>query len=151
MPLHHGSDRREIGRASDRGVDDRRDVAEVVRPEDPWSDDGEGLGVDVPVVVEVVNDSARDAERLARTDVGLASVEGPGQDALQPVDRLLVSVVAVRDRHVRAGRHVELEECDRTSGRLALEQEANRQRPDPDLLVRARQHLSPPDPNGKVT
>ena len=50
------------------------------------------------VVVEAVDDAARDAEHLARADVGLFSVDRPGQHALKPVDRLLITVVAVRDR-----------------------------------------------------
>ena len=50
------------------------------------------------VVVEAVYDSPRDAQHLARTDLGLFSVDRPSQHALKPVDRLLVTVVAVKGR-----------------------------------------------------
>ncbi len=51
------------------------------------------------VVVEPVNSAARNAERLPRPDVDLLAVHGPGQHAVDAVDRLLVVVVAVRRRH----------------------------------------------------
>ena len=69
MTPHHRCDRREIRRAADRGVEDGRDLAEVVGAEDARCDDRERLRVDVVGVVEVVDGAARDAERLTRTDV----------------------------------------------------------------------------------
>ena len=93
-----------------------------------------------PRVVELVDGAAGDAERLAGADVGRVALDRPGQDALEPVDRLLVAVVAVRGRDLRPGRDVELEHRDRPAGLLALDQESDRQRPDLDLFARARRH-----------
>src|SRR5215204_1377010 len=92
------------------------------------------------IVVEAVDDSPRDAQHLARADLGLFSVERPAQHALKPVDRLLITVMAVRDGNSGCGWDVELEDCDRTSRRLSLEQESDRQLPDTDLFGRARRH-----------
>jgi hypothetical protein len=47
MTEHHGSDRREVGRPPAAGVEDRRDLAEVVGAEDAGGDDRERLGVDL--------------------------------------------------------------------------------------------------------
>src|SRR5215211_4761809 len=80
---------------------------------------------------------------VARADVGLSSVERPGQHALKPVDRLLVTVMAVCGRHSGSGWDVELEDCDGTSRRLALEQESDHQLPDPDLFASAHHHEYP--------
>src|SRR5215212_2192983 len=87
------------------------------------------------IVVEAVDDSPRDAQHLARAYVSLCSIERPGQHALKPVDRLFVTVMAVRSRHSGCGWDVELEDCDGTSRRVALEYEAYRQLPEPDLFA----------------
>ena len=95
MAAHHRCDRSEVGRAADRGVDDGRHLAEVLGAEEARSDDRERRRVDVPSVVERVDDVAGDKESLAGPDLGRRAVDRPGQDALEPVDRLLVAVVAV--------------------------------------------------------
>jgi hypothetical protein len=96
------------------------------------------------IVVEAVDHSARNAQYLARTNVGLSTVEGQGQHALKSVDRLLITVMAVRSRHSGSGWDVDLEDCDGTSRRLALEQESDRQLPKPDLFASARHPEYPP-------
>ena len=101
------------------------DLAEVVGAEDAGGDDRERLGVDVARVVELVDGAAGDAERLAGADVDRRALDRPGQHALEPVDRLLVAVVAVPGRDLRAGRNVELEHRDRTA-RLARPRRRNR-------------------------
>src|SRR6478736_9386677 len=113
MAEHHGSDRREVGRPTGRGVEDGRSVAEVAGAEDAGGDDRERPGVVLAEVVEPVHRAARDAERLARGDVDRRALDRPGQDASEPVDRLLVAVVAVCGRHLRADGNVELEDGDR--------------------------------------
>src|SRR5215217_8333550 len=95
------------------------------------------------IVVEAVDDAARDAQHIAWSDVDLLSVERPAQHAFEPVDRLLKTVMAVRARHPGSGCDVELEDCDGTSRGLALQPEPNRHPPDSDLFVRSRQHGSP--------
>jgi hypothetical protein len=89
--------------------------------------------------VEAVDHAARNAERLARADVGLLSIQRQSEHPSEPVDRLLVTVMTVRRRYLRSGRNVELENGDGPSRRLAFEQESNRQTPDSDLFAFARQ------------
>jgi hypothetical protein len=119
-------------------------LAEVVGTEDAGGHDRERLRVDIVGVVKVVDGTAGDEERLAGADVRRRALDRPGQDALQPVDRLLVAVVAVGGRDLRAGGNVELEDRDRPSRLLTLDQEADRQLPDPDLFARHRRHCPSP-------
>ena len=136
-----------------RGIEDGRDLAEVVGAEDARGDDRECLGVDVVRVVELVDGATGDAERLAGADVDRHALDRPGQHSLEPVDRLLVAVVAVRGCDLRAGRNVELEHRDRPSRLLALDEEPDGQRPDLDLFVRRLlpSWLPPRRVSGKVT
>jgi hypothetical protein len=94
---------REIGWTAGGRGDDLGDLAEVVGPEDAGRHDRERGGVDVADVVEAVHGAARNAERVAGADVGRRAFDGPRQDTGEAVDRLLVAVVAVRHRHLRAG------------------------------------------------
>ena len=63
-------------------------------------------------IVEAVDRSARDAERVAGADFDFASFEREGEDAVDAVEGLLVGVVTVRDGHLRSGGDVELEDGD---------------------------------------
>ena len=101
----------------------------VVGAENARSDDRQRLRVDVAGVVESVDGAAWDEERLAGGDVGQLTLDRPGQDAFEPVDRLLVAVVAVCGCHLRAGGNVELEDRDRP--------------PDCSLTTRNRIAISP--------
>jgi hypothetical protein len=121
---HHFDERCGVGRAASSGLDHGSHLAEVVRAEDARGDDREHLRVNAMIVVEAVDDSARDAQHLARAYLGLSSVERPAQRALKPVDRLFVTVMTVCDRHSGCGRNVKLEEGDGTSRLLALKQES---------------------------
>jgi hypothetical protein len=47
VPAHHGRDCRQVGRAAGGGVDDRRDLAEVIGAEDAGGDDRQRLCVEV--------------------------------------------------------------------------------------------------------
>ena len=127
VPAHDRAEGGEIGRAAGCGVEDGRDLAEVVGTEDAGSDDRERFGVDVAGVVEPVDRATGDAEHLARADLDRRALDRPGQHSLEAVDRLLVAVVAVGGRDPRAGRNVELEDRDRPSRLLALDQEPDRQ------------------------
>src|SRR5829696_2854315 len=117
---HHFGERYGVRRAASCGLDHGGHLAEVVRAEDAGADDRKHLRVDLLMVVEAVHDSPRNAEHLARADLGLCFIDPPGQHALKPVDRLLVTVMAVRDGHSGSGWDVELEECNGTSRGLAL-------------------------------
>src|SRR5206468_2092730 len=97
-------------------------------------------GVDPTGVVEVVNGTARNEERLAGADVGRCALERPGQDPFEPVDRLVVAVVAVRSRDLGTGRDVELKDRHRATRLLSIEQEPDRHVSDLDLFTHARSH-----------
>ena len=144
MSAHDLAQRGEIGRAAGCGVEDGRHLAEVVRAEDAGGDDRECLRVDIAGVVELVDGATGNAERLARADVDRRALDRPGQDALESVDRLLVAVVAVSGRDLSAGRNVELEDGDRASGLLGLDQEPDRQLADIDLFAHRCCHCGPP-------
>src|SRR5215212_1867543 len=140
---HHFGERYGVGRAVSCGLDDGGHLAEVVRAEDARADDREHRRVDLMVVVEAVDGSARDAQPLAPAYIGLFPIDRPGPHALKPVDRLLVTVMAVSDGHSGCGWDVELEDCDGASRHRALEQESDRQLPDPDLFAWAGHHAYP--------
>src|SRR5215208_619341 len=140
---HHFADRCGVWRTAGCCLEDLGHIAEVPRTEDAGGDDREHLRVGLMIVVEAVDDPATDAQHLARAYLGLLSVERPAQRAFEPVDRLLITVMAVRARHPGSGCDVELEDCDGTSGRLALEPESDRQAPDPDLFAWSREHENP--------
>jgi hypothetical protein len=142
VAAHHGPDRREVGRPAGRGVEDGSDLAEVLGAEDAGGDHRERPGVDVAGVVELVDGAAEDADRFARADVGRRALDRPRQDALEPVDGLLVAVVAVCGRDLRTGGDVELEDRYGSCRLLTLDQEPDRQLTDLDLLARARRHRS---------
>ncbi len=101
VSAHDLTQRGEVGRAAGRSVEDGRDLAEVVGTEDAGRDDCQRLGVEIAGVVEVMDGAAGDVERLAGSDIGRRIF------ALQPVDRLVVAVVAVPCGDLRARRNVD--------------------------------------------
>ena len=107
MTPHDLSQRHDIGRPAGGCVEDGRDLAEEVGAEDAGGDDCERPGVDLGPVGKVVDGTARDTERLAGVDVDRRPFDGPGEDSLQPVDRLLVVVMAVRGCDSGARRNVD--------------------------------------------
>jgi hypothetical protein len=65
MPPHDFGEGISVGRVSSCGFGDGGDFAEVVRAEDAGTDNCERSGGDSVKVVETVNRSARDAQRVA--------------------------------------------------------------------------------------
>src|SRR4051794_20005197 len=62
VAAHYLSDCREIGRAAGCGIEDGRNLTEVVGAEDAGCHDRECLGIDVASVVELVDGATGDAE-----------------------------------------------------------------------------------------
>jgi hypothetical protein len=123
MTAHHRRHGGEVGRAAGRGVEDSRRLAEESRADDARSGNPDGLGIDITGVVEVMDGAAGDEDRFAGSDVHLLPRDRPGQRALEPVDRLVIAVVAVGGSDLRARGDVELEDSDRspsTRNRIAI-------------------------------
>src|SRR3954451_12567910 len=137
---HDLADCHEIGRAAGRGIEDGRNFTKVVGAEDAGRHDRECLRVDVACVVELVDGASGDAERFSFADLACDAVDCPGQGACESVDRLLIAVVAVCGRELRAGGNVELEDCHRPCRLLAFDEERDCHRADSDLLVGAGCH-----------
>lgn len=116
MAAHYFSDGYEIRRASGSGLKNGGNFAEEVWPEQAGGDDGESFGAGGVEVVEAVDYAARDAEDIAGTDLVHASVDGKGHDALEAVESLLVTVVAVRHRHLAGGWNLKLEHGEGAAG-----------------------------------
>src|SRR3954454_4736635 len=140
VAAHYGRECREVGRAGDRGVEDGCDFAEEVGAKDAGGDDRQRSGVDVAGVVEVVGGATRDDEYLAGADVDWRALECPGHDALKPVDRLLVAVVAVRGCDLRADGNVKLEHRHRPCRLVAFNQKPDCHVPNLDLVTRGGCH-----------
>jgi hypothetical protein len=148
---HHGCDRGEIRGTAGCGVEDRRDLVEVVGAEDAGCRDRQRPRIDVARVVELMDGASWDEKRLSGTDLDRRTLDRPGQHSLEPVDRLLIGVVAVGGGDLRLGRNVELENGDRSSRLAALDEEANRHPTDLDLVAHRRRHRASSCPFGKVT
>src|SRR6185437_4188347 len=76
-------------------IDDRGGLTEKVRSDGGRRDHAERLGLPISVVLEPVHGTARDAERLAGSDLDGPSVHGPRQRAFDAVDGLFVMIVAM--------------------------------------------------------
>src|SRR5438445_6053328 len=88
-------------------------------------------------VVEAMDGAARDADGLAGPDLDGLAIDGPGHHTLDPVQRLLVSVVFVGWRgQLLPGRDRHFEDGDAAVGVVAGQEEANAERPDPNRLFR---------------
>jgi hypothetical protein len=68
-------------------------------------------------------------------DLDRLAVDRPGRDALEPVDRLLKPIVAVRRRHPRLGRDSALEHRRGPARVSGLDQEADAQRTERNRVV----------------
>src|SRR5215213_1468103 len=96
----------------------------------------EHLRIDAMIVVEAVDDSARDEQHLAWAYVGLRPLDRPAERPLESIDRLVVSVMAVGGWHPARARDVELEDRHGTSRLLAFNKESERHLPDPCFFSR---------------
>src|SRR5215208_5102513 len=132
VAAHRFAERGQIGRAAGRGGEDLGDVAEVGGSEYAGGRDREELRVDAAAILEPVDLAAPDADRLARAELTGPTVDRPGADSLQAVDRLLEPVVAVGYRHLRVGRDRTLEHRDAAAGIIGVDEEVDRDRTDVD-------------------
>ena len=75
VPAHDLAQRGEVGRAAGRGVEDRGHLAEVVGAEDAGCHDRQRLGVDVALVVELVDGAAwNESAWPGPTSIGVPSI-----------------------------------------------------------------------------
>jgi hypothetical protein len=128
VPAHDLAERRLIGRPARRCGDDLGDVAEVRRAEDARRDDGEEPRVLVAVIREAVDDAAPDARAVARAELDRLARDRVGRAPGQAVDGLLEGIVAVRQRHLRVGRHAALEDAHAAAGVLGFDEKAHTER-----------------------
>jgi len=84
-----------VGRAASGGTDDFGRFAEVRGTHDRRGDDAELFHILAAEVVKAMGRAAGDAQRRAGTHLDGRAVHRPGQDALDPVEDLLVGVVLV--------------------------------------------------------
>src|SRR4051812_43761652 len=85
-------------------LEQREGLAKILRTDRRRRNHAERLRVVTPEIVEPMDRTAGDAERLSRSDGDGPPVDGPGQDSREAVDRLLVMIVAVgRSRQALAG------------------------------------------------
>src|SRR5215471_4224686 len=94
--LHH---LRFVRRSTSRGLDHRSHLAEILRANGGRTGNGQNLGIDAAAPIgEGMDCTPRDAERLLRSYLDGHAINSPGGDALQPVDRLLKGIMAMRGR-----------------------------------------------------
>jgi hypothetical protein len=79
-PINFG-ERYGVRRAVCCGLNDGGHLAEVGRVKDARADDSKHLRVDLMVVVEAVYDSPRDAQHLARANLGLQALKSALHEA----------------------------------------------------------------------
>src|SRR5215472_2783884 len=84
-----------VRRTTCRRVDHLGRFAKKLRTYRGWSNRADRLHILASIVIEPVNGSARNAERLPRPNVDLLSVDSPGQHSGDSIDRLFVVVVAM--------------------------------------------------------
>lgn len=90
------------------GIDDRRDLAEILRPNIRRIHD-KGTRSGRIGVAEAMNHSARGSHGIAGPQVARLASHGIAQNALQHVYQLFIIRVAVRRRHIGARRHSHFE------------------------------------------
>ena len=75
-----------------------------------------------------MHDSALDEDGLAGHEIDILTVDPPGRNAGQPVDRLVPAIMVVRDRHPRVRLQRHLEHVEAASGVVLALQEFQLQR-----------------------
>src|SRR5262245_29847130 len=111
MPAHDVGHPGSIRRPASRRLHHLGRLTKILRPNRGWRDHTQRFRVLTPEIVEPVNCTARDTQRLARTNGDGASADGPCQGAFVAVDGLLVVVVTVRrGRQPLTGADGELED-----------------------------------------
>src|SRR5215204_4857415 len=109
-------------------------LAEVLGTEHSRARYAKAPGIRTAVVLEAVDLAPSDAHRVTRADVDRPPLDGERQRALEPVDRLLERIVAVRRGDLGRGRDLHLEHGHAPTRVGALDQEADPQRTHRDDL-----------------
>jgi len=132
--LHHF---RAIGRPAGGGTDYFGSFTEVRWAHYRRGYDGELFRIIAAEVIESVHRTSGDAQRLPGANLDRRSVNGPGKDALDAVENLLVSIVLVgRCRQLLPGGDENFEHRSAAVGIIAREEETNPYRTNLDALFR---------------
>jgi hypothetical protein len=122
------------------GLENAGNFAEEVGAEEARSENGEGLCRSRVEVIETVNGSAMDEDGIARAALHCFAIDREAKDALEPVGRLFVGIVAVGDGDLGSGGDLKLEHGDGASGVLGLDEVADREAADADLFADGCSH-----------
>ncbi len=136
MAAHNFRHERKVGRSVAGGIHRRLDLAEIGGTEKSWRRYHQHLRVFSSEVVEPVNGSPGDAQRLPRSDLDCLTVDCPRQNAAQAVNRFLESIMTVgRGAKLFTAWDGELEDRRATAGIFRSDQEPYLKRSDPDHFV----------------
>jgi hypothetical protein len=103
-------------------------LAEELRTKNARRDHCQHRDIGFVPIVEAMNYSAWYAKRVTGTNIMRSARNCESQHALEPIDCLLIAIVAMRNRNLRSRRHVEFKHRRRASRLAAL-----KQKPDFDL------------------
>ena len=134
VAAHHPGDCGDVGRAAGSRIDESRQLPEIIGAQHAWGDHRQHRGFGAARVVEPVNGAAWNGQHLTGSDAVHPPLDRPGQHAPEPVDRLLVSVVAVGNGHAGVGGHVKFEHRERAGCHGAFEQKPDFELSDPDRM-----------------
>src|SRR5215213_6030547 len=140
MPAHHLHQRGNVWRAAGGGGEYLADLVEVAGPENAGAGDCKECRARAAAVLKAVDGPAWHADRLAHADLDRLTVDRPGCDPLEPVDRLLEGIVAVGRWHFRIRWDVTLEDTYAAVGVGALDEEADAELTDRNGLSRGLIH-----------
>src|SRR5262245_38533975 len=136
VPAHDFGHLGPVRRPACRRPEYLKRFAEILRTDRGGRNDAQRFRVLASQIIESMNRTSRDAERLSGTNVDRSSVDGPGQDAVQTVDRFLVVVMAVGgSRQALTAADGQLKSRDAAGGVVPRYQKADDERSETDAFI----------------
>src|SRR5260370_15351665 len=132
MTLHDGAQLCRVRRRV--GGQLRTYFAEEFRTKQARREDAEASCGSCAAVVEPVNDTAPDEDRVAGPDFDHLAVDGECHDAGKPIDRLVPIAMIVRYRHASSGRAGHFEHVQTAGAIMLAAQETQLERTDADVF-----------------